>query len=37
MYKIKIAVRKDFFLKKIGFKPRLKSFLIERMLSCKLF
>ena len=37
MYKIEIAVRKEFFLKKIGFKPRLKSFLIERMLSRKLF
>ena len=37
MYKIKIAVRKEFFFKKIGFKPRLKRFLIERMLSRKLF
>ena len=36
MYKIKIAVRKEFFLKKIGFKPRLKRFLIERMLSRRL-
>lgn len=26
MYKIKIAVRKEFFLKKIGFKPRKKIF-----------
>ena len=37
MYKIKIAVGKEFFLKKTGFKPRLKSFLIERMLLRKLF